>query len=308
MRVAVTGASGFIGKELLSILSKIEDTSVIALTRGENCVTENGSHVIWVATDYSVESLTDIFRGVCEGDIVDACHVDAVIHLAGVRGTENDPEKFRINETITSNILSAMKDAGVNRIVFASTISVYDDEDLIPWTEDSPLKGRTQYGESKIRCEELIRSHAADYGYTYGIARIAQVIGSGEKRRGMINVFMDAAAYGGQLKVIGRSVAKRQYIYVKDLANLLLILTVGNSVYSADSNLIVNAGMPKAYTNLEIARIVNKVYGNKTPINYDDSHQETIRPSCMNVGYLEETVGMAPCDVDKALEDIRRNR
>ena len=208
MRIAITGASGFIGTELLSLLKETDNT-VVALTRGSSDA-EDEAQVLWRTTDYSKESLTEVLAG-----------TDTVVHLAGVRGTTPDPADYVINEEMTESILAAMAVAGVKRIVFASTISVYDDETLIPWTEETPLKGRTAYGDSKIRCEKLIRKYADECGFTYGIVRIAQVLGLGEKRRAMMNVFIDTAAAGGQLRVIGRSVVKRQYLYVKDLVKIL---------------------------------------------------------------------------------------
>ena len=295
MRIAITGASGFIGTELLSLLKETDNT-VVALTRGSSDA-EDEAQVLWRTTDYSKESLTEVLAG-----------TDTVVHLAGVRGTTPDPADYVINEEMTENILAAMAVAGVKRIVFASTISVYDDETLIPWTEETPLKGRTAYGDSKIRCEKLIRKYADECGFTYGIVRIAQVLGLGEKRRAMMNVFIDTAAAGGQLRVIGRSVVKRQYLYVKDLVKILAALACGNDSFSKDQNIIVNAGMPSAYTNLEIAQIVNRVFENNTPIDYDDSREETIRPSWMDINKLKKSLGIEPRDMEEAMAVLRCRR
>lgn len=306
MKIAVTGASGFIGTELLAVLNKRSDVEVIGLTR-RGADKADGPRLEWRDTDYTVGSLAETLQS-----------ADVVIHLAGVRGTESDPEKFAINELMTEALLQAMIEAGVKRIVFASTVSVYDDEDLMPWTEDAPLKGRTEYGSSKIRCEELIRKYSDQYGLSYGIARIAQVLGAGERRRGMMNVFLDTAAAKGTLKVMGRSLAKKQYIYVKDLAKVLAILACGPERTDANhrnegltvrdvsnENITVNIGMLKAYTNLEIAEIVNKVYGNNTPIDYDDSYPETGRAFHMDTTSLRNKLGCEPLDMPEAITDMK---
>jgi UDP-glucose 4-epimerase len=143
---------------------------------------------------------------------------------------------------------------------------------------------------------------------TYGIARIAQVLGEGEKRRGMMNVFLDTARDRGTIKVMGRSVLKKQYIYVKDLVEVLTILALGNENYSADSNIIVNIGMPEAYSNLEVAQIVNDVYGNPTPIDYDDSYPEKGRPFHMDISRLRNEIGYEPLNMKEAIGDFRDNR
>ena len=292
MRIAVTGASGFIGTELLTELKERNHT-VIALTRGGSVHTDS-PYCVWRETDYTEESLAKVLDG-----------ADAVIHLAGVRGTTSDPDDYVINEIMTDNLIKGMSSAGLKRIVFASTISVYDDVDTIPWQEEYPLKGRTMYGCSKIECEDKIRFSAEALGYTFAIIRIAQVLGLGEKRRGMMNVFLDTAREGGEIKVIGKSEAKRQYIYVKDLVKIMVMLVAGEGSEYAAGNITVNAGMPHAYTNLEIAKIVNKVYGNETPINYDDSSPETIKPSCMDITRLKEKLEYLTLDMEEAIKDIR---
>lgn len=295
MRIAVTGASGFIGTELLSGLKKRKGIKVTAITRGGSARADS-PFCTWKETDWSVKSLAKALEG-----------ADAVIHLAGVRGTGSDPAEYAVNTEMTRNLLEAMTEAGTKRIVFASTISVYDDENGIPWKEDSVLKGRTMYGESKISCERLIREYAAKGGLTYGIVRIAQVLGEGEKRRGMMNVFIDTAASGGALRVMGRSEAKRQYIYVKDLAEILAMLAEGSGGADVGKDIIVNAGMPGAYTNLGIAKTVNAVFGNTTPIEYDDSFPETIRSSQMDISRLEK-LGYTPLDMEAAVKALKEDR
>ena len=295
MKIAVTGASGFIGTELLAVLKNRENTETIALTRDASRFTDT-ERCEWRSTGYSFEGLVSALEG-----------ADIIIHLAGVRGTENDPVKFLINEVMTDRIVQAMWRCHAKRIVFASTMSVYNDDDLMPWTEDAPLKGRSCYGDSKANCERTIREYAKNHDITYGIARIAQVVGEGEKRRGMMNVFLDTARDHGTIKVMGKSALKKQYIYVKDLVEVLAILALGNESYQADSNIIVNVGMLEAYSNLEVAKIVNDVYGNQTPIDYDDSYPEKGRPFHMDISRLRSELGYEPLDMRDAITAFRNN-
>jgi len=295
MKIAVTGANGFIGTELIRALTDKKDVEVIALTRGATDHTDT-SFCVWKTTDYTIESLAAVLKG-----------ADVVIHSAGVRGTSSDPDDYIVNEVMTETILRAMAIAGVRRMVFASSISVYDDEKLLPWREDAVIKGRTAYGDSKIRCEKLIADYAKTCGFSYAIARIAQVTGLGERRRGIMNVFIDTAREHGTLNVIGKSVARRQFIYVKDLVEILITLATGSEGCDPKENQIVNVGMREAYTNLELAEIVNRVFENPAPIEYRDSSPETTRSSYMDTDRLLELTGYTPRDMEQTLMDIRRS-
>ena len=298
MVIAVTGASGFIGAELLEVLNRREDVYVIALTRDAYSF-DSYERCEWRNTDYSFDSLVKALED-----------ADAVIHLAGVRGTENEPEKFYVNSKMTENILKAMAENEVKRIVFASSVAVYNGITEMPWKEEDPKGNYRAYGDSKLECENLIIKHSNEQDFSYGIARIAQVLGEGERRRGMMNVFIDTAREHGQLKVMGKSQAVKQYIYVKDLVNVLQMMTAEYSNGSSsllERNMILNVGMPNAYTNLEIAQIVNEVFGNHTPIDYDDSYTETGRAFYMDTSKLQRELGCEVMDMREALTDMNNN-
>lgn len=291
MKIAVTGASGFIGEELLAELANIRDIEVIALTRGS---TDNkaSSDCTWRRTDYSADSLAEALKG-----------VQVVYHLAGVRGTDNDSSKYSANLEITENLLESMMRVGVRRIVFSSTVSVYNGKNPMPWKEDDPIRGYGAYGDSKADCERAIINCSENGGITYGIVRIAQVLGEGEKRRGMMNVFLDTARRHGTIKVMGKSIIKRQYIYVKDLVKVLTIMVTDPEV--RERNLLLNVGMPNAYSNLEIANMVNKVFENQTPIEYEDSYPEAGRSFFMDISRMKEELKYEPLDMREALEDVK---
>ena len=275
MKIAVTGASGFVGG---SVAEKL---------------IENGVEVIQVSrsnTDYSVASIAEVIRG-----------ADKVIHLAAVRGGDGSMSDYRDNERITENLLSAMKDADAKQVIYASSRMVYSGEDAIPWKETDIPAPNSLYGISKMEGENLCSYYSRKYGFGSTAVRIAQVMGTGEKVRNMMSVFLEKAAGGEQLKVIGKSRAKRQYIYVKDLAEVFCRIALADS----KGQNVINAGMEQAYTNLEIAQIFSESFGLPQP-EYDDSKPETITPSIMDVSKMIEETGFIPRDMKAAAEAIRQ--
>ena len=278
MKIAVTGASGFVGTSVAEIL----------IERGIEVIPVSRSN-----TDYSVESLVQILQG-----------ADKVIHLAAVRGGDGSMSDYHDNERITENLLNAMAEGNADRIIYASSRMVYSGEDAIPWKETDIPAPNSLYGVSKLEGENLCSYYSRKHGFGSTCVRIAQVMGTGEKVRNMMSVFLEKASRGEQLKVIGKSQAKRQYIYVKDLAEVIRRIAIAESGAGQD---VINAGMEQAYTNLEIAQAFSEVYGLPAP-EYDDSKPETITPSIMDVSKMVERTGFRPRDMRAALEAIKREQ
>ena len=274
MNIAVTGASGFVGRAVMERLNNTPKVNVIPISR-TNC-------------DYSVESLRTLLKD-----------ADAVIHLAGVKGGTGSIRDFQINEVITENLLIAMGEEKVGRIVFSSSRLVYSDVEAIPWEESQRLDPPNMYGISKAACESLCRLYSKKYGFTYAAVRIAQVLGFGEGVRNMMNVFLETGLNHSQITVMGKSVARRQYIYVEDLAEILCRLAEMQGTSG-----IYNVGMTEAYSNIEIAELINEAFGNTTPINYDDSFPETIQSSIMDVKRVMRETDYVPRDMKHALDDM----
>ena len=290
MKIAVTGASGFIGTEVLEKLKDIPQVEVVAITRNTKRLEDENTNCCWKQTDFSVTDLRRIFQD-----------VDVVIHLASVRGTAGMISDYHINEIITENVLIAMGEEKVKSIIFLSSIAVYSDVKNMPWRENSMIEPKTLYGISKASCEFLCKYYSKKYVFAYSIIRAAQVLGLGEKKKGMMNVFIESACKHKQLHVMGKSVAKRQYIYVKDLA--AIIGKIATRVERKSE--IINVGMERAYTNLEIAKVVNNVFENDDSIDYDTSMHEKIESSKMNVQYLITELGYRPIDMEQALIEVR---
>lgn len=210
---------------------------------------------------------------------------------------------YHENKNLMETILLSMAEVSVKQIVFASSIAVYSEIDRMPWAEELPLAPKILYAVTEVSCEYLCRYYGRKNNIAYSILRVAQVLGLGEQRKGMMNLFIDAAFNYKQLNVIGKSVAERQFVFVEDLARIFCA-AIGNDKFE---NQIVNVGLDRAYSNLEIAQLGNAVFDNQAGIQYDDGREENIESLFMDIRKLQASIDYPMMDMEKFLSVIKEN-
>lgn len=178
MKVGITGGTGFLGKEVSTLLEKEGHIPVIIGRSPFNGKTKYE----YRSTDYSIESLNKVLDG-----------NQAVVHLAAVRGSKGCISDFHQNEIITENLLKSCINIGITNIVIASSIAVYSKVESIPWTEEQLPSPKTLYGISKISCEYMADLYHKEYELNIKSLRIAQILGEGERKGFMMNTFIDNA-------------------------------------------------------------------------------------------------------------------
>ena len=254
MKIAITGANGYIGCYVMQALVDDGRFEPVPLAR-------NRHSAPYLTTDYSPASLRKAFAG-----------VDAVAHLAALKNVRrySDMEE---NISLTCRVADAARAVSVRKIVYASSISVYSDETMLPWKEESAASPSTLYGISKLMGEYLLRIKAE----SSVCLRLAHVIGPCMQGNYMIPVFLKNAMNGEPLIVRGKSAAKRELIDVRDVTRAVLwALTDERS-----DGQTVNIGTGIGLTNLEIAETIGAESG--AEIRYDDSEPEAIKSSVMRV-------------------------
>ena len=165
-RVLVIGGAGFLGSHIVDQLTTTRAREIVVL---DNFVRGTRGNLASAARDPRVEivegSITDLhlLRSLMAG-------TDYVVHLAGLWLYEcvHEPRSaLEVNVVGTYNIVEAAQQAGVRRVVYSSSASVYGDAVFTPMTEEHPFNNRTMYGATKIACEQFFRAfyeqHRADY-------------------------------------------------------------------------------------------------------------------------------------------------
>ena len=221
-RALITGGAGFIGSTLADRL----------LADGcEVIIYDNFSRGRREYVDTAVAAGANIVAGdVLDEQLLrrslDGC--DTVFHLAAnadVRhGLEHPRRDLEQNTVATSVVLEAMRSAGVSRIVFSSTGSIYGEPDVFPTPEDCPFPVQTSlYGASKLAGEGLIGAYCHGYGFTGAIFRFVSILGERYTHGHVYDFFRSLRDDPTHLKVLGDGRQEKSYLYVGDCVDGMLV-------------------------------------------------------------------------------------
>jgi len=230
-RVAVTGASGFIGSTLVdSLLNQgidvlgIDNFSTGRIEFLSKALT-NPRFTLLKTDLYSGENLTDVLRG-----------MDAVFHLAAnadVRfGPDNTARDLEQNTIVTHKVLDACRLAGVKKFIFSSTGSVYGESEVVPTPENAPFPIQTSlYGASKLSCEGMISAYAESFGIQVWIFRFVSILGPRYTHGHVFDFFKQLMEHQERLAVLGNGHQKKSYLHVSDcIAAIHIALNSESSV------------------------------------------------------------------------------
>ncbi len=216
-RALITGGAGFIGSTLADRLLA-DGVEVVAY---DNLATGRRE---WVADEAAfVEG--DLLDGEALTAALDGC--DAVFHLAANadvrRGLERPRRDLEQNTVGTSNVLEAMRAAGVSKIAFSSTGSVYGEPDVHPTPEDAPFPVQTSlYGASKLAGEGMIAAYCHGYGFTGVAYRFVSILGERYTHGHVIDFYRALKADPTRLRVLGDGRQEKSYLYVGDCVDGML--------------------------------------------------------------------------------------
>jgi UDP-glucose 4-epimerase len=285
MRIVVTGSTGFIGTNLISYLKSTTNYKLICLSRNKKDV-----HY----TDYSVNSLKNILK-----------EDDVVIHLAASRETSNSFGPYLDNVIVTDNLIVAAKEKKVQKVIYASSISVYSGQNLIPWTENLSIEPVNYYGLSKFIAEDVIRIGLEQTGIQFYNLRLAHVFGANEKNNYMINLFIRKSYLKKGLVIYNYDENRREMVYVKNV-----VFAISNCIADKElrsSGVTLNIGSGEALTNYEMANEISKIFDTKKPI-IESMNDNPLKKHSLMDGALSKKLGLySPrYNFEEAVKDIKK--
>lgn len=200
MKVLVTGGEGFIGSHLIEALQARGDKAISYDLKSGQSIMDS-------------ESLEGMMAG-----------VSCVVHLAalaGVRQSIVDPNRYlRTNILGTHKVLDACASAGVPKIIFASSSSVYGGNEQAPFREIDLIEGcLSPYATSKLAGEHLCRNYHELEGISAACLRFFTVIGPRQRPDLAVAKFARMIARGEEITVFGDGTSERDYTYVGDIVD-----------------------------------------------------------------------------------------
>jgi UDP-glucose 4-epimerase len=223
LRVFITGAAGFIGSNMVDRL----------LAAGHRIVGFDNlstGHRRFLGTALAHSQFTFL-----EADLLDRQRLteamrgaELVIHLAAnadVRfGTEHTRKDLDQNTIATWNVLEAMRETGCQRIVFASTGSIYGEPDIFPTPETCPFPVQTSlYGASKLAAEALIQAYCEGFGLQAYIFRFVSILGERYTHGHVFDFYQQLTEHPEHLHVLGNGHQRKSYLYVQDCIDAILL-------------------------------------------------------------------------------------
>ena len=245
MRVVVTGSGGFLGNELLKVLSDYEDIAVVAMTR-KPCVEAEGRFAPGRLSIISPEG--EAMSRKIEG-------ADVLVNCAFPRNVDGFDMANGLD--YLSKLYSASAEAGVGGSINVSSQSVYSQRRASAAHEADPLCLESSYAVAKRASELLLDAACPDVPHTH--IRLASLIGPGFNQR-LTNKMMARALDGKELEIRDEG-QQFGFMDVRDAA-LALALAVKSSPSSWRR--VYNLGVDGSYSLKSIVDVINEILQEKT--------------------------------------------
>jgi UDP-glucose 4-epimerase len=260
MRFLITGGAGFIGSALA------------------NRLVRNGHHVR-VIDDLSAGDPARLSSNVSfmRGDVTDKPklwrllnNVDCVYHLAARVSVPESilyPREYdAVNVGGTVALMEAMRDAGVQRVVLASSGAIYGEQPLQPVTEDMTPHPASPYAVSKLAAEYYVSTIGKLWGIETVALRIFNAYGPGQlippAHAPVIPQFIKLALGEGSLVVFGDGEQTRDYVYIDDIVEAMVAAATAQGV----NRQVINVGSGRETSINDLVRAVEKTTGREAQV------------------------------------------
>jgi nucleoside-diphosphate-sugar epimerase len=292
MNVLVTGGAGFIGSSLVRSLAGDGHTVRVL----DDCSTGRPGNLDGVAGDLEV----------LEGDVRDRATVakavagaEVVHHLAALpsvaRSVADPRASHEVNVDGTLNLLLAAVDAGVGRVVYASSSSVYGDTPVLPKHEDMPVSPRSPYAAAKLAGEAYCRAFARVYPLQTVCLRFFNVFGPRQdpasQYAAVVPRFVTRMAAGQPAEVTGDGRQTRDFTFVDNAVHACRLAAGAGPEAVGEA---MNIGCGDRISVLDLVELVNDLLGDRVDPVFVPARPGDVRDSQASVDKAARLIGYRP--------------
>ena len=281
-RILVIGGAGFIGSHVVAELLQTQVASVVIydnMTRGKL------GHVAQSLEDPRCQVFPD-GGDIRDFDVLNAAvaEADGVIHLAAMwllHCKDYPRTAFDVNVQGTFNVLEACVNNKTDRLVYASSASVYGDAVKVPMTEDHPFNNRNFYGATKIAGEAMCRAFHDRYGLSYVGLRYMNVYGPHQDQTaaytGVIPIMLNKIEANETPVINGDGTQAYDFITVRDAARCNVL-----ALQSEITDEFYNVGTGVQTSIQELCDLLLKLTNSNLKVTYMPYGPEDIRRLVQN--------------------------
>lgn len=288
MAILITGATGFLGRELYYFLK--------------------GKGFLVYGTSTTKQLDTSLFQVDITGrDDLEKLprEIDVVIHLAAVReqfdsDSKNYKKCMEVNAIGSLNVARFAAERGIGHFVYISSNTVYG-SNKVKIKETVPANPNSNYGVSKYTGEMYCKEVCGESGMKLTILRLANVFG-GSQKKFLIAYLVDCVRNNKSLKIFGRGEGMWDLVYLKDVLEVILKV-VKDKIYGT-----YNIGSGKLISVKEIAETVLEVFNeSESKIIFDVEKKENKDNLLMDISKAKRKLGYeVKYYIEKGLEDYKR--
>lgn len=285
IKTLVLGGGGFIGTHLVKELLST-GKSVRVLERPNTMKVLQHENLEWIEGDFGNKQ--DIIRSLQ--------NVDVVFHLVST----TQPQTSNLNTLfdVKSNLLNTLvfleeiKNMPEVKIIFLSSGgTVYGRPIQIPIPETHPTYPQCSYGIVKLAIEKYLSLYHQMYGLNYRVLRLSNPYGPGQANpvQGVIGAFLMRISKGLELEVWGDGKIVRDYIYIGDAIDALLL----TADYSGEFR-VFNIGSGKGKSIQDIILAVESTIGKKAVVNYTEKREFDVPVSILDIQLAQNELKWKP--------------
>ena len=306
--VLVTGGAGFIGSHLCECLLR-EGIQTICLDNFDDFYDPAIKRRNIAAL--SASPLFERFEGDIRDlpllrDLCGRYRFIGVVHLAaraGVRPSIQNPGLYEeVNVRGTLNTLEICREFQIQKLVFASSSSVYGENTRIPFSEDDPGLPISPYGATKRAGELLCYTYHRLYHFDVACLRFFTAFGPRQRPEMAIHKFTRLIDQGKAVPMYGDGSSKRDYTYIDDIIDGLFKALQKNRGYE-----IYNLGESRTTRLIDLIELIRKALGKKATIQQLPDQPGDVPVTCANIAKARKELGYNPrFDIEEGIHRFVR--